>query len=149
MKVVLLADVKGLGKIDDIVNVSPGYANNFLFKKQLALEATPQNLHDVKMRKKSEDEKAQQAYEDAKVLAEELEGKSFDLAMKCGEGGRLYGSVTGADIADVISKAGYRVDKRNITVESHIKNLGTFDAKIKLHSKVSVGIKLNIVDINA
>ncbi len=146
MKVILLEDVRTLGKTDDIVEVSPGYANNFLFKRKLALEATPGNLNIVKLRKKTEQEKARQEYDDAVKYASEIDGKVFELPMKCGDGNRLYGAVTGMDVARVIEAAGYKVDKRNITIETHIKTLGLYDAEIKLHSKVSAKIKLSIVD---
>lgn len=146
MKVILLEDVRTLGKTDDIVEVSPGYANNFLFKRKLALEATPGNLNIVKLRKKTEQEKARQEYDDAVKYASEIDGKVFEMPMKCGDGNRLYGAVTGMDVARVIEAAGYKVDKRNITIETHIKTLGLYDAEIKLHSKVSAKIKLSIVD---
>ncbi len=146
MKVILLEDVKTLGRTDDIVEVSPGYANNFLFKKKLALEATAENLNVVRMRKKTEQEKALKEYEDAVKLSAEIDGKVFELPMKCGDGNRLYGAVTGMDVARIIESAGYRIDKRSITIQEHIKTLGVYDAEIKLHSKVTAGIRLNIVD---
>lgn len=146
MKVILLEDVKSLGKADDIVEVNPGYGNNFLIKKKLALEATSENLNSVKMRKKTAEEKARLEYEEALRSAEVMSGKVFELPMKCGEGSRLYGAVTGMDVARAAEAAGFRVDKRNITINSHIKTLGLYDAEIKLHNKVSVNIKLNIVD---
>jgi large subunit ribosomal protein L9 len=147
MKVILLEDVKSLGKADDIVEVSSGYANNMLFKKKLALEATPANLNSVKMRKKTEAEKLQKEYDDAVLNAKAMEGRVFELPMKCGEGNRLYGAVTGMDIAKAIEASGFKVDKRNISIDSHIKTLGEYDAEIRLHSKVSVKIRLHVVDI--
>ena len=148
MKVILLEDVKSLGKADDIVEVSAGYANNMLFKKKLALEATPENLNSVKMRKKAEAEKLAKEYELAVQNGKLMEGKTFDLQMKCGEGNRLYGAVTAMDVAKAMETAGFKVDKRNISIDNHIKVLGVYDAEIKLHSKVSVKVKLNVKSIS-
>lgn len=144
MKVILLEDVKSLGKADDIVDVNPGYANNFLIRKKMALEATPENLNSVKMRKKTEKQRQHQEYEDALETAEKIKDIVFEIQMKCGEGGKLYGAVTGMDIADAILKAGFKVDKRNITILSHIKSIGLYDAEVKLHNKVNAKIKIKV-----
>lgn len=145
MKVILLQDVKGLGKTDDIVEVSPGYANNMLFKKNLALEATPANLNTVKTKKKAEQAKAQRELEEAGRIAAEMEGKAFVLKAKCGEGNRLYGAVTSIDIAKAIADAGYNVDKRGITIKGNIKNLGRYEAQVKLHTQVTANIVVDVV----
>lgn len=147
MKVILLEDVRNLGKADDIVEVAPGYANNFLIKKNIALEATPENLNSVKMRKKTEKQKQKQEHEDAIKAAEKINGMVFEIPMKCGEGERLYGAVTGMDVAKSIEEAGFKVDKRNINIISNIKTLGEYDAEIKLHNKVTAKVKLKITDI--
>ena len=147
MKVILLEDVKSLGKADDIVEVSSGYANNMLIKKKLALEATPANLNSVKMRKKTEAEKVQKEYEDAVRSGKEMDGKIFELPMKCGEGNRLYGAVTAMDVARVIEASGFKVDKRDISIDSHIKTVGEYDAEIKLHNKVTVKVRLHVTDL--
>lgn len=148
MKVILLEDVRALGKTDDIVEVSAGYANNLLFKKKLALEATPANLNSVKMRKKTEAEKVLKEYDDAVKTGKDMEGKIFVLPMKCGEGNRLYGAVTSIDVARVIEASGYKVDKRDISIDAHIKTIGEYDAEIKLHNKVAVKVKLHVTDLN-
>ncbi len=145
MKVILLEDVKSLGKADDIVNVNDGYARNFLFKKNLALEATASNLNSVKHRKKAENARAAQKLEDAKVSAAKLEGKTFTLPVKCGEGGRLYGAVTAMDIAGALEKQGFEVDKRGINIKQAIKALGSFDVEVKLHSDVTAKITVQVV----
>ncbi len=145
MKVILLEDVKSLGKADDIVNVNDGYARNFLFKKNLALEATASNLNSVKNRKKAENARAAQKLEDAKVSAAKLEGKTFTLPVKCGEGGRLYGAVTAMDIAGALEKQGFEVDKRGINIKQAIKALGSFDVEVKLHSDVTAKITVQVV----
>lgn len=146
MKVILLQDVKSLGKAQDIVEVSTGYANNMLFKKNLALEATPSNLNSIKIKKKAEAAKAQREIDTAIEMARQMQNKVFNLPVKCGEGGRLYGAVTSMDIAQAIGQAGYKVDKRGITIPVNIKNLGEYEAEIKLHSQVTTKIRINIAE---
>ncbi|MHB1484593.1 MAG: 50S ribosomal protein L9 [Saccharofermentanales bacterium] len=147
MKVILLQDVKSLGKAQDIVEVSTGYANNMLFKKNLALEATTSNLNSIKIKKKAEAAKAQRELETAIATGKEMQSKVFTLPVKCGEGGRLYGAVTSMDIAQAIGQAGYKVDKRGITIPVNIKNLGEYEAEIKLHTQVTTKVKINVVEI--
>ncbi len=144
MKVVLLQDVKKLGKADDIVDVNDGYARNFLFKQKLAVEATKENLNEVKLRKRAEAVKAERALDDAKAMAEELEGKAFTMKMKAGAGGRLYGTLTAMDVSAALVAAGYDVDKRNITIETPLKNLGTARVKLKLHNEVTANVDIKV-----
>ena len=145
MKVVLIQDVKNLGKVDDIVNVNDGYARNFLFRKQLALEATPENLNTVKTRKKAEAAKNQKALKEAQDIAEKLKGKVFELPVKCGEGGRLYGAITAMDVAQALAAAGFKVDKRGIQISQPIKSLGDYTIDVRLHSEVTFPLKIKIV----
>ncbi len=144
MKVILLQDVKGHGKADDIVEVNDGYARNFLFKKNLALEATPANLNSIKIKKSAEAAKAERELEEAREVGSRLKDQIFTLPVKCGEGGRLYGAITSMDVAAVLEKSGYSVDKRNITIKTQIKNLGDFEADVKLHPKVTVKIGIKV-----
>lgn len=146
MKVILLQDVKSLGKAEDIVEVSTGYANNMLFKKNLALEATPSNLNSIKIKKNAEAARAQRELEAAIAMGKEMQNKVFVLPMKCGEGGRLYGAVTNIDVASAIGQAGYKVDKRGVTIPVHIKNVGEFEAEVKLHPKVSTKVTVKVVE---
>ena len=146
MKVILLQDVKSLGKAEDIVEVSTGYANNMLFKKNLALEATPSNLNSIKIKKKAEAARIQRELESAIVMGNSMQDKVFVLPMKSGEGGRLYGAVTSMDVANAIGAAGYKVDKRGITVTTHIKNVGEFDVEVKLHPKVTTRVKIKVIE---
>jgi large subunit ribosomal protein L9 len=136
MKVVLIKEVKKLGRPDDIVEVSDGYARNFLLKNGLALEATPDNLNIVKTRKKAESAKNQRALESSQATAEALKDKVFDLPVKCGEGGRLYGAVTAMDIAQALADAGYAVDKRGIQIQQPIKSLGDYTVDVRLQAEV-------------
>jgi large subunit ribosomal protein L9 len=142
MKVILINDVKGLGKVDDIVDVQDGYARNFLFQKKLALEATPAT------RKNSETAKATREREQAVKTGAKIADQTLTMAVKCGEGGRLYGAVTTMDVAAMLEKQGFQVDKRNITLPAHIKTIGLYDAEIRLHHEVSVRFHLNIVALD-
>lgn len=144
MKVILLKEVKGLGKPDDIVNVSDGYARNFLFHKQLALEATPANLNIVKTRKTAEKSRHDRELAQARATAEKIDGQLFTMPIKCGEGGRLYGSLTTMDIADALNQAGHKVDKRGIVIQSPVKTLGDYDVDVKLHADVTAKIKIRL-----
>ncbi len=144
MKVILLKEVKGLGKIDDIVDVSDGYARNMLFKKNLALEATPANLNTIRLRKGSQAEKARRELEEAKVTGKTLDGKHFTVLVKSGEGGRLYGAVTAMDVSAALEKAGYSVDKKNIVIKNPIKAVGVYEVSLKLHTEVSVTVMIDV-----
>ena len=145
MKCILLADVKGLGKKDDVVEVNDGYARNFLFKKKLACEATADNMNKNKLKKGSEAEHARRELEEAKKNGKLLDGKTVTLEVKTGEGGRLYGAVTAMDISDAIKKAGFDVDKKNIVIKNPIKTLGTYEVVAKLHTQVSVKVNVEVV----
>ena len=134
----MLEDTKGLGKKDDIVEVNDGYGRNFLIKKGTALEATPENLNSVRVKRGALLEKARREKEDAKEVGENMQGKTFVLQMKSGEGGKLYGAVTAMDIAEVLKKEGFAVDKKNVTIKNPIKTAGTFEVSVKLHTDVSV-----------
>lgn len=147
MKVILLSDVKGLGKTDDIVEVSDGYARNFLFKKNCALEATPSNLNTIKNRKGALAERARRDLEEAKAAGSSLSGRRIVLPMKTGEGGRLYGAVTAGDIADALEKQGFKADKKNITMRSPMKTTGEYEASVKLHTEVTVSIVVEVKTI--
>jgi large subunit ribosomal protein L9 len=148
MKVILLQDVKSLGKADDIIEVNDGYARNYLFKQKLALEATPVNLNSVKNRKKAEAAKAERDLETAKEEAVKLKDRFFTVAVKCGEGGRLYGAVTAMDIAAALKKEGFEIDKRNININQQIKNLGEYEADVRLHQEVHVKIGIKVVSLD-
>jgi len=145
MKVILLQDVKGLGKLDQIVEVNDGYANNFLIRKKLAIEATPVNLNSVKNRKSAQDARAAHELQEAREIAAKISGQAFELPVKCGEGGRLYGAVTAMDVASAMEKAGYEVDRRGIAIPSPIKTLGDHPVDIRLHTGVNVTVVVRVV----
>ncbi len=141
MKVVLKQDVQGSGKKGDIVNVSDGYAKNFLFKKGLATEATTQALNEINTKKAADAHKIQLEVDAAKALASELQGKTIKVPAKGGENGKLFGSVTSKEVAEEIKKQlGQDIDKRKISLESEIKKFGTYTAEIKLQHSVVTSV---------
>lgn len=143
MKVILLEDVKSLGKKGEIVEVNDGYARNCLLKKKLGLEATGKNLNDLKLKKQHDDKVAQENLDEAKALAEKLGAAKVSLGIKMGEGGRSFGSVSSKEIAEAAKKQlGYEIDKKKIQLKDAIKNPGTFEVPIKLHAKVTATLKV-------
>ena len=126
MKVILLQDVKALGKKGDVVNVSDGYARNMLLKKGIGKEANGQNINDLKLQKANEEKIAKENLEAAKKLAEEMKDKEIRVSVKAGEGGRVFGSVSTKEIAEEIKKQlGYEIDKKKILLDAPVKALGS------------------------
>ena len=147
MKVILLKDVKPLGKSGEIVDVKDGYARNALFPKGLALEATNKNLNDLKMKKKSEAKRAQDDLESAQIVSEMLAGGQIELSIKVGEQGRAFGSVSSKEISDAVkAQLQIDVDKKKIQLSENIKTLGEHIVPIKLHSKVMAELKVVVVE---
>ena len=143
MKVILLEDVKSLGKKGEVVNVNDGYARNLLFKKNLGIEATKQNLNDLKLQKQNNDKLEAESLEEAKKLAKELEEKEVVLAIKTGSDGRVFGSVSTKEIAEAAKEQlGYELDKKKMHLKDAIKSIGTFHVPVKLHPKVTVELKV-------
>jgi large subunit ribosomal protein L9 len=145
MKVILLQDVKGLGKAEDVVEVARGYAHNFLFKHNLAVEMTPANLNTVKTKRAAAQAKAERELKEAEEIKEKISDQRFVLKIKMGTQGRLYGSVTNMDIAKVLEEAGYKVDRRNITLAEQIKTAGTYQVDVRLHPEVTAQFVLDVV----
>lgn len=145
MKVILLQDVKKLGKKGDVIEASDGYARNYLFPRKLAEEATANALHVVNAKKENERKKKLAELEAAQKLAAELKGKEVTVNAKAGESGRLFGAITNKDIAEVINNTfKLSVDKKKVVMET-IKIAGTYDVEIKLYPEVSTKIKVIIV----
>lgn len=146
MKVILLADIKSVGKKGEVINASDGYARNFLFPRKLAQEATDSNLTILNNKKETERRKKLAEVEAAQKQAEELKGKVVKIMTKSGENGRLFGAITSKDIAEAL-KVQYHleVDKKKITVEN-IKLLGTYEAEIKLYPEVSTKVSVLIAE---
>lgn len=145
MKVILLEDVKSLGKKGDLVNVNDGHARNYIIPKKLGLEATPKNLNDYKLKKAHEEKVAAENLQAAKDLKEFLEKSSVTVGIKVGEGGRAFGSVSSKEISDAIkNQLGKDIDKKKIVLKDSIKAMGQFSVKIKLHPQVQAELKVQV-----
>jgi large subunit ribosomal protein L9 len=145
MKVILLKDVKGIGKAGDIATVSDGHARNFLIPKGFAKEASGANIKELDKKQAAEEQKKQELLADAREQAERLEKVGVTIKTKSGEGGRLFGSITSKDIADaLLSEHGIEIDKRKILLESPIKQAGTHEVGIKLYHEVISKINVTI-----
>lgn len=143
MKVILLEDVKALGKKGQIVNVNDGYARNFILPKKLGLEANNKNLNDLKLKKANDEKIAQEQLEEAQELGKKIEAGKVELAIKVGEGGRTFGSVSTKEIAVAVKEQmGYDIDKKKIQLKEAIKALGTHNVPVKLHTKVTAELKV-------
>lgn len=149
MKVILLQDVKSLGKKGEIVNVSDGYARNYVLPKKLGVEANSSNMNDLKLQKANADKVAQEQLESAQQLAALLETKEVVLKMKAGEGGRAFGSVSSKEIsAAAKTQCGLELDKKKIQLSEAIKAFGVYEVSVKLHTKVTGKLKVKVVEEN-
>ena len=143
MEVILLEDVKSLGKKGQIVKINDGYARNFVLPKKLGLEATPKNLNDLKLKKANEDKIAKEKLEAAKEFAKVLEESTVVVKIKSGEGGRTFGSVSSKEIAQEAKKQlDFDIDKKKLVLDEPIRTLGTHVIQIKLHKDVTA--KMNV-----
>lgn len=145
MKVLLLQDVKSHGKKGDIIEVSDGYAKNFLIKKKMAIQATNQVINETNQKKASELRKLEIEKQEAIKLAERLNGNTIIVEIACGDNGKMFGSVTAKEISDALLKSGYDIDKKKINLKEPIKSLGTFSVEVKVYANVSSTIKINVV----
>lgn len=147
MKVILLKDVKSLGKRDEIVDISDGYARNYVLPKGLGKEASAANLNDLKLKKANEEKVAKEKLEDAKKLAAKLETKEVTVGMKSGEGGKTFGSISSKEIAAAAKEqCGLDVDKKKIQLPEAIKSLGEYEVQIKLHPQVVGKLKVKVIE---
>lgn len=146
MKVVLLQDVKSLGKKGDVCEVSEGYARNFLLGKKLAVEATAANLNTLKLQKANADRIAAEQLAEAQATAERLSAVTATVAIKAGENGKTFGSVSAKEIAQALAEQGIEVDRKKIVLPDPIKEFGTFDIRIKLHKDVAAAVKVNVIE---
>ena len=147
MKVILKADVKGSGKKGDILEVSDGYAKNFLLKKGLAEIATSSGINEIEQRRTADAYHKAENIKALKELAQKLNGAEIAVSIRAGENGKVFGSVTTAHIAAALSEAGYEIDKKKITVKDPIKTLGVFEAEVRLMENVSAKIKVNVIPL--
>ncbi len=145
MKVLLLQDVKKLGKAGDIVDVSDGYAKNFIMPQKLGREATKEVINEWKLKKGSEANRREQEKQEAIALAAELSKVKVLITVKGGEGGRLFGSVTAKDIADTLEKqTGVKVDKKKIQMKDGIKTAGVYQVEIRLHPAATAKVQVQV-----
>lgn len=146
MKVILQQEVKKLGKKGDVIEVSEGYARNFLLPKQYAVEANASNLNAVKQQKSAQARKQQQAADEAKLMAAQLAKIEVTIPVKIGEGGKLFGSVTGKDVAEWLkAKHGIDIDRRKIEFKDGVKGLGEYEAVVRVHPEITSKIKVHVV----
>lgn len=147
MKVILLEDVKSVGKKGDIVEASEGYAKNFLFKKKLAKEANAANMNDLKLQKQHEDKVAAENLQAAKDFAAEIEEQKVVVKMKAGENGKAFGSISSKEIAKAYKdQYAKEIDKKKLVLPDAIKNFGTYEVKVKLHPKVTGTLRVQVVE---
>ena len=145
MKVILLEDVKSLGKKGEIVKVNDGYARNFILPKKLGLEATSKNLNDLKLQKQNDEKVAQEKLDAAKALAEEIKEKSITVKIQAGVEGKVFGSISSKEIATEAKKQlNMDIDKKKIVIPDAIKSLGTYNVNIKLHKDVTATLTVKV-----
>lgn len=147
MEIVLLEDVKALGKKGQIVKVNDGYARNFILPKKLGIEATPKALNDLKLQKANELRIEEQKLAEAKDLAKKIEGLSVTVSMKAGEGGKAFGSISGKEISKAITEQlKLDIDKKKFQMPEPIKTFGTHEVPIKLHKDVTAKLAVKVVE---
>ena len=146
MKVILLDNIKGVGKKDEIINASDGYARNFLFPKKLAVEANNENMSKLKAKKQSEQYKKDVNKENAEKMAKKLNDITLTIKVKAGENGKIFGGVTSKEISEELKKQ-YKIDidKKKIILNENIKNLGSFDISMKLFEGVTGKLKVKVI----
>lgn len=145
MKVILLEDVKSLGKKGEVVNVNDGYARNFVLPKKLGVEATGKNMNDLKLQKANEEKVAKEHLEAAQAFAKEMENDHVVVSIKAGEGGRTFGSVSSKEIATAYKEqCGREIDKKKIILPEPIKSFGVYEVAVKLHPKVTGTLKVKV-----
>ena len=145
MKVILQQDIKKLGKKGEIVEVSEGYGRNFLLPRKAAVLANAENLNVAKAQAGSKARKEAMATDEAKLMAAQLEKVSVTIPVKIGENGKLFGSVTGKDVADALKKEKIDIDRRKISIKGEVTGAGEYEALIKVHPAITSTIKVNVV----
>jgi large subunit ribosomal protein L9 len=147
MKVIFLKDVKNVGKKGDIKNVADGYANNFLLKNNLAVEADQAAMSKLAGQQKKQEQEVEQELNEAKELKEKLEALTVELTAKSGEGGRLFGSITTKQVAKELEKKhGYKIDKRKMELDDAIRALGYTNVPVKLHQEVTATLRVHVTE---
>lgn len=145
MKVILLKDIKGSGSKGDVINVSDGYARNYLFPRGLAIEATKANLNELKNKEKAEEKRKEQAAQEAREIADKLSDITLVIKAKSGENGKLFGSVTNKEIAQELKKQHkISIDRKKIVLDEPIKQLCEMEVDVKLYPKISGKLKIRV-----
>lgn len=147
MKVILLQDIKGVGKKDEVINASDGYARNFLFPKKLAVEANAENMSKLNNKKNSEKHKKDVEKSNAEAIANKMKEISVVIKVKAGDNGKIFGGVTAKEISESLKQQfNIDVDKKKIVLNENIKNLGVFNISVKLFEGVTGNLKVNVVN---
>ena len=144
MKVLLLKDVKSVGKKGEIIEVNDGYARNFLIKKGLAQQATAGVINETNQKNAALARQKQKEYEDAVAMAKELDGKTISLVIKFGDNGKSFGAVTSKEISSELAKLGYDIDKKKINLKDSIKTAGVFEVELKVYTNVSATVRVEV-----
>lgn len=145
MQVILLQDVKSLGKKGEIVNVSDGYARNYILPKKLGLEANAKNLNDLKLQKAAEEKRQKELLKEAQELGKQLESKTLEVKIKTGEGGRTFGSISSKEIAGALkTQYGLDIDKKKLQLPEPLKTIGIHIVPVKLHPQVTAELKVKV-----
>ena len=144
MKVILTADVKGQGKKNDIINVSDGYARNYLIKNKLAVEATSSMVNSLEISKKADEHRKAVEKAEAVALAQRINGMNVVVKIKVGETGKLFGSLNTQSVADALKEKGVEIDTKTIVINDVIKSVGTYDVVVKPYAEVSAKIKVTV-----
>ena len=148
MKVILLEDVKSLGKKGQVVDINDGYARNYVLPKKLGIEANNKNLNDLKHKNANDEKIAREQLEAAKVFAAEMEKDEVVVSIKAGEGGRTFGSVSSKEIATAYKEqCGKEIDKKKIQLTEAIKNFGVYEVSVKVHPKVTGKLKVKVTEL--
>ena len=148
MKVILLEDVKSLGKKGQVIDINDGYARNYVLPKKLGIEANNKNLNDLKLKNANDEKIAREQLEAAKVFAAEMEKDEVVVSIKAGEGGRTFGSVSSKEIATAYKEqCGKEIDKKKIQLTEAIKNFGVYEVSVKVHPKVTGKLKVKVTEL--
>lgn len=148
MEVILLEDVKALGKKGQLVKINDGYARNYILPKKLGIEANAKNLNDLKLKKQNEEKIEKQKLEDAKALAEKMKEMTVDVAVRVGEGGRIFGSISTKEIAEAIKKQlNLTLDKKKMQLDVPIKALGNYNVSVRLHKDVTGTLTVRVKEL--
>lgn len=145
MKVILKEDIKGVGKLGEIINVAEGYGRNFLIPRKKAVEATPENVKVMEREQKKIEAQLKESVHEAEELQKKVNEGSVTIARQVGEGEKMFGSVTSADIAEVLEKEGINIDKKQIHLDKPIKELGLFHVPVKIHQDITADLKVWVV----